>query len=245
MEIEGLSVQPTVLSYTRKSMYDYCRGIALHLLRKKGQWERGKVITNYLHMTAVPKLHVGAGPNQLNGWLNTDLRPNLPGMIFLDATDRFPFPDRSFRYVFSEHLIEHISYGHGQLMLRECRRILQADGALRIATPNLLKLVEPFDTNRSAAADRWIQWALKFNDLPASDNPACFVLNTYMRNWGHTFLYDPCTLRNAVEEAGFRHVMCSAPGESSDPNLRGLEHHGDSIGTENNLFETMVLEARC
>ena len=43
----------------------------------------------------------------------------------------------SFAFVFSEHMIEHVSRPDGILMLEECFRILRPGGVVRIVTPNL------------------------------------------------------------------------------------------------------------
>jgi hypothetical protein len=46
-------------------------------------------IKRYLASTEVRKLQIGAGPNDLPGWLNTDIMPEKE-QAFLDATKPFP-----------------------------------------------------------------------------------------------------------------------------------------------------------
>ena len=48
------------------------------------------------------KLQIGAGPNELAGWLNADFSPRRPSTIFMDATQPFPLPSGSFDLIFSE-----------------------------------------------------------------------------------------------------------------------------------------------
>jgi predicted SAM-dependent methyltransferase len=76
------------------------------------------------------------------GWLNTDYEPELPIVMHLDASQRFPFREATFDYIFSEHVIEHISYWDGMKMLAECFRVLKGSGKVRISTPDLAFLVD-------------------------------------------------------------------------------------------------------
>jgi len=67
-------------------------------------------------------LQIGAADNNKPGLLNTDIEPSI-GQAYLDASKPFPLPDRSFK-VFSEQVIEHITYETGLVMLKESYRIL-------------------------------------------------------------------------------------------------------------------------
>src|SRR5438093_12979089 len=67
------------------------------------------VIRNYLQSHPVRKLQLGAGGNDPPGWLNSDIEP-IGKEIYLDATDRSPFPYGSFQYMLIEHVIEHVPW---------------------------------------------------------------------------------------------------------------------------------------
>jgi predicted SAM-dependent methyltransferase len=187
-------------------------------------------------------LHIGAQAVHLKNWFNTDLDPRGGEMYYLDATQLFPFPDHSFDFVFSEHMIEHIPFAAGLEMLRECRRVLKPCGVVRTATPNL-KNILALSTNHNPDAQRYLQWAVETFSLPPEPYPkAPMVINNFFRSWGHQFLYDPETLHAALAQAGFRDIVHQQAGVSSHAELRGLEHHGDTIGEWVNQFETMVFE---
>ena len=75
------------------------------------------IAARYLAQSSTPKLNIGCGIHLLTGWLNTDYSPELPPVMYLDARQRFPFKEETFDYIFSEHVIEHVSYSDGMKML--------------------------------------------------------------------------------------------------------------------------------
>lgn len=236
--------------FQKRSMHSVALGrIArfgiLECLRVSGFLCRSKAIQTYLSSHQVRKLQIGAGPNTLEGWLNTDYVPSHRGVIFLNATKRFPFEDRSFDYVFSEHQIEHLTYKEGLFMLRECHRILKTGGRIRIATPDLETLISLYTPNKSDIQQRYIKWIIDKCIPEVGIYRESFVINNAFRNFGHQFIYDRATLQSAMENAGFIDIARYVPGDSDDELLREVESHGKAVGNEDmNRFETLVLEAR-
>lgn len=203
--------------------------------------ERDAAFVSYRDRSSLG-LQIGAQNNVLDNWFNTDLDPRARGIYYLDATQSFPFPDHTFDFIFSEHMIEHIPFAAGLELLRECRRVLKPSGVVRTATPNL-KNILALNTNHNSDADRYLTWAVERFSLPRDPYPrAPMVINHFFRSWGHQFLYDPETLRATLVEAGFCDIVQQPPGESAHAPLRGLELHGEAIGEWNNQFETMVFE---
>jgi predicted SAM-dependent methyltransferase len=166
-----------------------------------------------------------------------------PEVAFLDATERFPVGDATFEYVFSEHQIEHIDHEQGRHLLRECFRVLRPGGRLRVATPDLDRLLRLAASPRSAIQERYIRWITDEFIRDDSEYRHTSVINNAFRAWGHQFLYDAETLRLDMEVAGFVDVTRFAPGESAVEVLCGVDSHGHAISDEElNRFETMVLE---
>ena len=183
------------------------------------------IVRRYLAQSTIKKLHIGCGKNVLLGWLNMDALPLLPDVLYLDATRRFAFEEGAFDYVFSEHMIEHIPYHHGLKMLGECRRVLKPSGKIRISTPNLDFLVALQRSDRCELAARYIRWSSRtfINGAVPEDNPV-FVINYFVRSWGHRFIYDEKTLREAMLNAGFTNIVKRELQESDDPALCNLEN---------------------
>src|SRR5687768_11548268 len=117
------------------------------------------VIESYLSRPGARKLHLGCGGNILGGWLNADLEPNSPDIARIDVTQRLPFEDTCFDYVFSEHLIEHLSYPQGLQLLSESHRVMRPGGRVRISTPDLAFLVGLYTANKSHLQMSYIAWS--------------------------------------------------------------------------------------
>ena len=214
-------------------------GSAEHRYRAAFTWP--SLIHDYVAGHAVRKLQIGAGANNLQGWLNTDIEPG-PGQAYLDATKTFPLASQSFRYVFSEHVIEHLNYDEGLRMLRECHRILSPGGKIRIATPDLLKFIGLFQSERTDAMRAYMEGKAAWHGWAKGPSPS-FILNAEMRGAGHQFLYDPATLTSRLSEAGFRDIRQCAPGSSDDAELLGIELRHNIALHPISDYETMVFEA--
>jgi predicted SAM-dependent methyltransferase len=185
------------------------------------------------------RLHLGSGAHPIPGWLNTDLDadPRMGVMAQVDVTKPLPFPDERFAFVFSEHLIEHISYDAGVALLEECHRVLRRGGVIRTTTPDLQQILALTD-DHWYVADSYARYAL-------AAPTAAHVVNNFTRAWGHDrgFVHDRGTLREALTTAGFTEIVECGVGQSPHPELTGLERHWEDTSREVNTFECFTLEA--
>jgi predicted SAM-dependent methyltransferase len=196
---------------------------------------RGRQVEHYLRTHDVRKLQLGAGEHPRNGWLNTDLHGyGRDDLVLLDVRKRFPLPDDSFDFVFSEHVLEHLTYAEGQRCLHECMRVLKPGGRIRIATPSLERLAALYAEQPNDVQRRYVRWAVGTLEPETDAALPGVVVNNFFRSWGHRFIYDPQTLRHALTEAGFVDVEERPVGE--------LERHLPEE-PELNAYETFVLEA--
>lgn len=206
---------------------------------------RRKYSEKYLASNGTKKLQLGAGADYIDGWLGTDLFPKSERVLYLDATKPFPFGDNTFDYVYSEHMIEHISWQKALLMLRECRRVLRPGGIIRIATPDLEVLCGLQSHDEDPLKEKYIHWITDKFLTKVQVHKAAFVINNAFRSWGHQFLYDGEMLEMALQEAGFTNIKRCLHGSSDDENLRGIESHAKNVGNEEMVvFETMVYEGK-
>ncbi|WP_288082621.1 class I SAM-dependent methyltransferase [Xylanibacter rodentium] len=197
---------------------------------------------------ACGRLHLGCGHNFLDGWLNTDMCDG-GDIRFLNAGKPYPFMDEIFEYVFSEHLFEHLSMEEGLTMLQECFRVLKPGGHLRLTTPDLDFLIRLYEHPEEECHKEYIRWSIGAFDesvkrfYGAEEIPAMFVLNNFIRSWGHRMVYNQPVLKSMLEKVGFKNVRICRSGESHWSVLKGVEHHGTQIPSSYNILESMTLEA--
>ena len=206
---------------------------------------RELTIRRYLQQHPVRKLQIGAGANQLEGWLNTDVLPHSRDTAFLDVRRRFPFEDATFDFVFSEHVIEHVNFDDGRHMLREIVRVLKPGGQARIVTPDLAALIKLYGPNKDEIQERYIRFITDRFMPNLQRYRDVFVINECVRFSGHQFIYDGPTFEEAMRESGFCDVKPVDVMKSDVPVFNDLASHGAYIGDEEmNRFEAMAFEGK-
>lgn len=170
----------------------------------------------------IEKLHVGCGKNRFKGWINADISPSADAIIFLQK--KLPFKDASLELVYSEHVIEHISYEIALRFVTDAKRVLKKGGVLRIAMPDLDVLVEQYREDWRSAD--WVNWPeFSFIETRAQ------MINIAFRWWGHKYLYNREELTKLLKEAGFEdeNIRFCELGESTTKELEGIESREDSL----------------
>ena len=170
------------------------------------------------------KLHLGCGEVHFNDWINTDSDKSAGGAdIVWDLIRGIPFDDCSCQLIYCEHLLEHFTVEQGVSVLRECRRVLESEGILRVAMPSLDVMIEKSASGNWKEQD-WLTWPeYRFVKTRAE------MLNIAFRSWGHKWLYDREELHRRLNEAGFTKIKDAEWGRSDSPELRNLESRHDSL----------------
>jgi SAM-dependent methyltransferase len=90
------------------------------------------------------KLHVGCGGKVIAGWLNTDTKPGVgpDGVVDLSTAD---LPAATFDAIYACHVLEHCFPEETPLILARCLRALRPGGTLRLAVPDLRKIIRGCD----------------------------------------------------------------------------------------------------
>lgn len=206
-----------------QNLRDAKQYISWHVKRDFSGVDRA-LIDDYFAEQEIKKLHIGCGENVLKDWLNSDFFPELNTVLHLDATKTFPFPNDTFDYIFSEHMIEHIPYSCALSMLKECHRVLKNNGIFRISTPSLRFLIDLTRNDKTDLQKNYIKWATDTFIKEAPYYDETFVLNNFVRDWGHKFIYDEKTLRLSMENAGFTKIVKCDLNKSQDTLLQNLEN---------------------
>ena len=160
------------------------------------------------------KLNIGCGQNIKDEWVNIDLAPGAD--LTLDVREPIPLKDGCCSMVYSEHLFEHLQHP------RDTTRFLSE--AFRLLEPGRVFSVGVPDT----------EWPLKaYSDdkdsyFPTAENwhpPKCKTkldhINYHFRQDGeHKYAWDFETLKNALEEMGFRNCTRRDPDPTRDNKSR-------------------------
>ncbi len=120
-------------------------------------------------------------------------------------------------------MIEHITHPQGLSMLNECRRILKPGGRIRITTPDLGFLIGLYAQNKSILQLNYINWASS-NFIQNNIFTDTMIINNFVRDWGHLFIYDLKTLKHSLEMVGFINVKSFLFYESTTPEFCNLEN---------------------
>lgn len=181
----------------------------------------------------------------MEGWLNTDLEPDIQrGVVYLDISEQMPLPDESLYFIYSEHVIEHVSLETALAHFEDSYRVLKPGGVLRVAMPDLQFLLDFFSGRELTPLQRQF-----LNDTVAKFHPAVVtptptvLLNDFVRRWGHQFIYDRKLCSQLLTQAGFTRVDQCSLKVSAHVELSALEKHGTAITESYNELQTMVLEA--
>jgi hypothetical protein len=85
-----------------------------------------------------------------DGWLNLDFAPMGPDVKAADLLATLPIGTQSLSLVYSSHFLEHIPKPRVDGFLRECYRVLKADGVLRLVLPDFEEMASEYLRRRDA-----------------------------------------------------------------------------------------------
>jgi hypothetical protein len=166
-------------------------------------------------MSAGLKLHLGCGPFKIPGWENHDRD--------VDLCKPLPFEGGSAKAIFIEHVFEHLTIQQGWNFLLEAWRVLEAKGVVRV----------------------WRVRSQEYTDMVKSkgwgDGTPASSIRHLVFGHGHQSLWTVDLLMTVLSACGFDPREAGV-GESINPDLRGLEQHGNSIGQHANWVESIVVE---
>lgn len=83
-------------------------------------------------------LHIGCGASRIDQFVNIDCRATPTTDHVAPAWDLSAFPAGGVEYIYSRHMLEHLSIKDAARSLREWHRVLCAGGIVHVVVPNLL-----------------------------------------------------------------------------------------------------------
>jgi len=160
------------------------------------------------------KLNLGCGRRVVPDWVNLDgwYHPGLD--LVMDIRCRLPFAANSTAFIFTEHTLEHLTYEEAELCLRECYRILEPKGAIRIGVPDVKRFIESYYINDS-----------EFFLVASPGLRRTEAVNKIFIYDSHKFMYDYETLERLVRTVGFTNIYLSNYGGTRFCEFRDLDRN--------------------
>ena len=167
----------------------------------------GRIFSSPLQVDAKANnfFNFGCGQVPLKGFINVDFY-SFFGNSSLDYQADFRYPlniaDEVADGIFTEHMVEHLSYEEVQIFFSECHRILKVGGVLRVVCPDVSKFIKAYcdpDTHTSFLN----------SEAPSATTPM-EALSDITQNWKHRSAWDFETMAHYMKKAGFSLVKhCS------------------------------------
>lgn len=205
------------------------------------------------------RVNIGCGSNPTPGWLNFDNSltvrlARIPtvalilgrkdgltarfvtvakeqGIQWADATKKIPLEAGSAEVIYSSHMVEHLDPGEVRIFLTEAYRVLIPKGILRIAVPDVGKLVSNYLT--TGDADELVAQTLLTVRKPKTliERLKYLVIGSRHHHW----MYDGASLTRLLHSMGFVDAKVLSPGTTgilAPGNLDLCERHEESVFVE-------------
>jgi predicted SAM-dependent methyltransferase len=172
-------------------------------------------------------------------------------VILWDLRRGIPFPDRTFDAVYHSHFLEHIPREAAAGFLAECHRVLKPGGTLRIAVPDLHRILTSYvaSIDRIAAGDEsgWKEYDETLNELfdqMVRKTPFAMAQQPRVVQWieravrgsahrageTHQWMYDQYSLGRLLQSTGYHDVQRQSAHSSRI--RRWVEFHLDADAGE-------------
>lgn len=188
------------------------------------------------------RLHLGCGLHTPEGWVNIDysigawfakhriikaiakasrlvpasaFAADWPaGILIHDVRRSLPFRSGSVEAIYSSNMLEHLYRDEARKLLKECHRVLQPVGVLRIVVPDLAVIVGDYCARRTAKAHLQadspgdlLNQQLAICELSPPDGNRILRFYYALRNTSHKYMFDEASLSAYFREAGFINIL--------------------------------------
>jgi predicted SAM-dependent methyltransferase len=177
-------------------------------------------------------IHLGCGKRIMPGWVNVDGGSYEGIDLQWDLRDRFPFENSSAKMIYTEHTLEHFHKHEAVDFLRECYRILEPGGRIRVGVPDAEIYLCAYAQNKT-------QFFGSLQHLGGATVPLetpIDVINQMFRMGGHHhFAWDYQALALSLVTLGYQDIVRFQPGHASVDEL--------CLDDPAHAFETLYVEA--
>ena len=137
---------------------------------------------------------------------------------FVDATKPIPLADSSVECIYTSHMLEHLSRDGASAFLEEALRLLEVDGVLRVAVPDLRLAADEYIATEDA---NFFMEGMRVQAPPFGTlrEKLQLLVSGYRH---HQWMYDGKSLSALMKAAGFQDVCVYNKGETQLKNPQGL-----------------------
>lgn len=204
-----------------------------------------RYLERWLSTQGVKLVNLGSGSNLIVEMLNADRSPHAD--VFVDITERLPFPSGSLDGILCEEVIEHLDYLAAIGLRDEILRVLKPGGIIRISTPDLSYLLRMAVS--AVAPERMVRAEAEtfLGGVPLG--PATLrlgAINSFFYHHGHRCLYNLDGLVELFQAGGFEVYRISSYGDPQS-RLGTYDSHAERYGhpADVSLFIEFVRPAAC
>ena len=213
-------------------------GLENHEIVNKEELEKGGFPADVLNGDGKIKLNVGCGLQMHHhGWVNIDVHDlakfaeqNLYKYLRHDVRTGLPFQTGSVSLINACHFLQDLTYREGIEFLRECRRVLKPDGAMRLSVPSASDLVDCYyngfgsDRSRNDALSQYDEINADCSNASSDAEKFWHLLIA-----GHNSIYDWNNLWTALDNTGFKSECVDFRSTSKEPVKQILKETIDGI----------------
>ncbi len=174
-----------------------------HEVVLKSDLERGQFPETVLRGDGKVKLNIGSLNLMFHhGWINIDVldisefaQANQFNFTKLDVRTGLPYSTGMVDLIYTSHCLEHLTYSEGLSFLRECRRVIKPNGAMRVLVPDAKTLINRYEHNTLSDLDEIN------NECAEASLPAKKLWSLLYDN--HKAIYDEDTLSDMFKDSGW------------------------------------------
>lgn len=168
-------------------------------------------------------INLAAGDQARPGWLNVDVALRQGINAVYDCRRALPFDTASAKGIFCEHFLEHLDYvEEAPQFLRECHRVLQPGGVLRVIVPDAQMYIraycEPGWESMSRIRPLHSGRVDAYTGVPYGTKME-LLNHIFRQGFEHKYAYDFETLASLFRRSGFARVSQSQFGRSVNPEM--------------------------
>jgi len=169
-------------------------------------------------------INLGSGLKKIDDCINIDFF-SFSDKADYEADFRYPLKidDDSVDGIFTEHVLEHLTYDQVERLIKECYRILKPGGIIRIIVPDVSIFIEKYCLNDNDWFSQWEKYTFIESDDATRRNRRMIskmtAISFVTQEYGHMSCWDFETLGIFLRGANFKNVEKTAFGKGSNQKL--------------------------